>query len=45
MDLSLSEEFGGREIFEIFVVGDDVNWRSRTFEVVSPDFEGFEDHE
>ena len=42
-DLSSSEEFGGCEIFEIFVVGDDVNWRSRTFEVVSPNFEGFKD--
>ena len=45
MDLSSSEEFGGREIFEIFVVGDDVDRRSWTFKVVSPDFEGFEDPE
>ena len=32
-------------ILEIFVVGDDVNRRSWTFEVVSLDFEGFEDNE
>ena len=41
MDLFSSKEFGGCEIFEIFVVGDDVDRRSRTFKVVSPDFEGF----
>ena len=41
----MCEEFGGHEIFEIFVVSDDVDRRSQTFEVVSPDFEGFEDHE
>ena len=40
-----SEEFGSHEIFEIFVIGDDLDWRSRTFEVVSPDFEGFKDRE
>ena len=39
------EEFGGRKIFEIFVVGDDIDQRSQTFEVVSPDFEGFKDRE
>ena len=44
-DLSSGEEFGGRKVFEIFVVGDDFNQRSQTFEVVSPNFEGFEDHE
>ena len=43
MELSSSEEFGGHKIFEIFVVGDDVNQRSQTFKVVSPNFEGFED--
>ena len=44
MDLSSDEKFGGCKIFEIFVIGDDINWRSWTFEVVSPDFEGFKDH-
>ena len=44
MDLSLSEEFGGCEIFKIFVVSDDIDQRNRTFEVMSPDFEGFKDH-
>ena len=43
MDLLSGEEFGGHEIFEIFVVSDNIDWRSQTFEVVSPDFEGFED--
>ena len=43
MDLSSGEEFGGCKIFEIFVVSDDVDWRSWTFEVLSPDSEGFED--
>ena len=41
----MSEEFGGHEIFEIFVVSDDVDWKSWTFEVVSPNLEGFEDCE
>ena len=43
--MSSGEKFGGREIFEIFVVGDDVDRRSWTFEVVSPNFEGFENRE
>ena len=41
--MSSSEEFGGHKIFKVFVVGDDVKQRSWTFEVVSPDFEGFKD--
>ena len=44
LDLSSGEEFGSRKIFEIFVVGNDIDWRSQTFEVVSSNFEGFEDH-
>ena len=44
MDLSSSEEFGAHEIFEIFVVGDNIDWRSCTSKVVSPNLEGFEDH-
>ena len=44
-DLSSGEEFGGRIIFKIFVVSDNIDWRSQTFEVVSPDFEGFKDRE
>ena len=44
-DLLSSEEFGGCKIFEIFVVGDDVDRRSWTFEVVSPNFEGFKNCE
>ena len=45
LDLLSGEKFGGRKIFEIFVVGDDVNQRTQTFEVVSPKFEGFENRE
>ena len=45
MDLSSGEEFCGCKIFEIFVVGDNVDWRSWTFGVVSQNFEGFEDCE
>ena len=43
LNLLSGEEFGGRKIFKIFVVGDDIDWRSQTFKVVSPNFEGFED--
>ena len=42
--MSSGEKFGDREIFKIFVVGDDINRRSQTFEVVSPNFEGFKNH-
>ena len=42
--MSLGEQFGGCDIFEIFVVGDNVDQRSWTFKVVSPNFEDFEDH-
>ena len=45
LDLSFGEKFGGCKIFKVFVAGDNVNWRSWTFKVVSPDFEGFEDPE
>ena len=45
LDLSSGEECGGCKIFKIFVVGDDVDQRSWAFEVVSPNFEGFEDCE
>ena len=45
MDLLSGERFDGCKIFEIFVIGDDVNQRSWTFQEVSPDFEGFEDCE
>ena len=43
MDLPSDEKFGGGKIFKIFVVGDNIDQRSQTFEVVSPDFEGFKD--
>ena len=41
LDLSYGEEFCD---CKIFVVGDNVNWRSQTFKVVLPNFEGFIDH-
>ena len=44
-DVLSGEEFGGHEILKIFVVGDNIDRRSQTFEVVSPNFEGFEDRE
>ena len=45
MDLLSGEEFNGHKIFEIFVVSDNIDQRSQTFEVVSPNFEGFKDRE
>ena len=41
--MSSGGKFGGCEMFEICVVSDDVDWRSWTFKVVFPCFEGFED--
>ena len=44
----LTDLFGdtvcGYEIFKSFVDGDNINWRSQTFMVVSPNFEGFKEH-
>ena len=45
MDLSSGEQFGGCEIFKIFVIGDDIDQRSQIFEIMSPDVEGFKHHE
>ena len=41
----LVKQFGGCEIFKIFVVGDNIDQKSQTFVVVSPNFEGFKDCE
>ena len=41
--LSAVEELGRCEIFEVLVIGDDVNRRRGTFKVVTPNAESFED--
>ena len=41
MSLSLGEQFRSAEVFQIFVVGDDIYWRGRTLEIVSPTLESF----
>ena len=41
--LASGEEFGGGEVFEIFVIGYNVNGVWATFKVVSPGSEGFVD--
>jgi len=43
--LAVVQEFGCGEIFEILVIGDDINGCRRTFKVVTPDSEGFVDSE
>ena len=45
MDLLSGEKSGSCKIFEIFAISDDIDWRCQTFEIESPDFEGFEDCE
>ena len=41
--LSPHQDFGSREVFEVFVVCDDINWGQSSFEIVVPGFECFED--
>ena len=41
--LLASQEFRGQEILQVLVVGNDVNWGTRAFEVVMPLSEGLED--
>ena len=43
MGLSAGKDFSGSEILQIFVIGDDVNRSSATFQVLAPMFESFED--
>ena len=43
--LSMREDFGGGEVLEVLVVGDDIDWCTGTLEIVSPTCEGFNDHE
>ena len=41
--LPLHQNFGSREIFEILVICDNVNWNWSSFKVMAPRFESFED--
>ena len=41
--LSTGKDFGSREIFQVLVVHDHVDWSTGTFKEVSPDMEGFKD--
>ena len=43
--LSMSEDFCGREVLKVFMICEDVNRNTRTFEVVSPDTESLEDRQ
>ena len=45
MSLASREYFGRGEVDEVFVVGDNVNWRSGTFQIVSPRAKSLEDGE
>lgn len=42
MGLPMGEEFSSREVFQIFVISDHINWSSATFEVLLPALECFE---
>ena len=41
--LSMGKDLGSREIFQVLVVRDHVDWSTGTFKEVSPDMEGFKD--
>ena len=41
--LAAVQEFGRGKIFKVFVIGDDIDGCHGTFEVVTPDSEGFVD--
>ena len=43
--MSASEEFSGREVFEVLVIGNDFDRRRETFEIMTPLFESCEDRE
>ena len=43
MGLLTGKDFGSREIFQVLVVHDHVDWSAGTFKEVSPDTEGFKD--
>lgn len=42
-DLASRQHFRGREVFQVLVIGDDVDRKLRTFEVMSPLRKGVED--
>ena len=43
--LPMREDFGGRKILQILMIGDHVDREHRAFEIVSPSFESFENCE
>ena len=43
--LTLIEDLGGGEIFQVLVIGDDVYWMHRAIQVVAPDAESLKDRE
>ena len=43
MSLLPCQDFGSREVFEVLVVCDDIDWGQSSFEVVAPGLECFED--
>ena len=43
MHLALSQYLGGGKVFQVFVVGDNINRSRRALKVVAPDAECFED--
>src|SRR3979490_1800542 len=45
LDLASSEELGCGKIFQVFVVGSNINWLRGAFEIVVPRLECFEDRQ
>jgi len=43
LDFALSEEFGHGEVLEVVVIGDNIYWSQRSFEVIMLNFKSFED--
>ena len=43
MGLSLRQDFGSQEVFEVLVVCDDIDWGRSSFEIVAPGLECFKD--
>ena len=41
----MHEDLGGGKVLKVLVVGNEVDWCTRTLEIVSPMCEGFNNHE
>ena len=41
--MSASEMLSGGPPFEVFVIGNNINWVTRSFGIVTPSLKGFED--